>query len=92
MALGGVLVGATLSGFLLSTTITTSGGIWDAARQMLSGGDYDPVDPQVADSAATAHLLGDPLKESSGPAVHALIKLMSLTALVLVPVFVSLHG
>lgn len=92
MALGGVLVGATLSGFLLSTTITTSGGIWNAVRQMLSGGDSDSPDAQVTDSAATAHLLGSPLKESSGPSVHALIKLMSMTALVLTPVFASLHG
>lgn len=107
MALGGVLVGAALSGFLLSTTMVTAGGIWDAARQVLrqscaagtetwqladpgeSAGEV--ITPDVLDRATVAHLLGDPLKESSGPAINSLIKLMSITALVLAPVFASLH-
>ncbi len=92
MALGGVLVGATLSGFLLSSFMTTAGGAWGAARQIVYSEDEPTPDTQTADAVTVAHLFGDPLKESSGPAIHTLIKLMSMTALVLAPVFVSLHG
>ena len=92
MALGGVLVGATLSGFLLSSSMTTAGGVWGAARQIVYSEDEPTPDTQTADAVTVAHLFGDPLKESSGPAIHTLIKLMSMTALVLAPVFVSLHG
>jgi len=72
--------------------MTTAGGVWGAARQIVYSEDEPTPDTQTADAVTVAHLFGDPLKESSGPAIHTLIKLMSMTALVLAPVFVSLHG
>lgn len=92
MALGGVLVGATLSGFLLGTTLIASGGAWSGLRYYFHETGAAERSPAVREAVDTGHLLGDPLREAAGPAINTLIKLMSLMALVLAPVFAILHG
>ncbi len=99
MALGGVVVGATICGFLLATTLITAGGVWSGLRYYMhevqsvrEGPSPTEAAEKLMDEVAdTCHLFGDPLRESAGPAINTLIKLMCLMALVLAPVFAVLH-
>ena len=95
VALGGMLVGATVSGVLLALMMSNSGGAWDNAKKLFEQGKFkDSATGEVLGKGSEAHkaavvgdTVGDPFKDTSGPSLNILIKLMSVISLVLAPLF-----
>lgn len=90
-ALGGLLGGATLSGVLLALFMANAGGAWDNAKKYIEGGALGGKGGDPHKAAVVGDTVGDPFKDTSGPAMNILIKLMSVVALVLAPWFARLH-
>ncbi len=84
-ALGGLLAGAILTGFLLSLMMANSGGAWDNAKKYIEEGNLGGKGSETHASAVVGDTVGDPFKDTSGPSLNILIKLMTITALVFVP-------
>ena len=91
-ALGGLLVGATLSGVLLALFMANSGGAWDNAKKLVEKGSYGGRGSDSHKAAVVGDTVGDPFKDTAGPSMNILIKLMSIVSLVLAPWFVKLHA
>lgn len=85
-ALGGLLVGSLVSGFLLAITMANAGGAWDNAKKYVEMGHYGGKGSDSHKAAVVGDTVGDPFKDTSGPSINILIKLMSMIALVFVPV------
>lgn len=83
-ALGGFLVGATVVGVLLALLMSNSGGVWDNAKKYIEAGNLGGKGSQTHKSAVVGDTVGDPFKDTSGPALNILIKLMSVVSLLLV--------
>ena len=84
LALGGVLVGATLVGVLLALMMANSGGAWDNAKKYIEAGHLGGKGSEAHKAAVIGDMVGDPFKDTSGPALNILIKLMSVVSLLLV--------
>ncbi len=91
-ALGGVLAGATLSGVLLALFMANAGGAWDNAKKYIEGGAHGGKGSAAHKAAVVGDTVGDPFKDTAGPSMNILIKLMSVVALVLAPWFARIHG
>ena len=91
-ALGGLLVGVTVSGVLLALFQSNAGGAWDNAKKYIEGGSHGGKGSEAHKAAVTGDTVGDPFKDTSGPSLNILITLISVVALVIAPVLVSLHG
>jgi K(+)-stimulated pyrophosphate-energized sodium pump len=89
-ALGGLLAGATLSGVLLALFMANAGGAWDNAKKYIEGGAHGGKGSDAHKAAVVGDTVGDPFKDTSGPAMNILIKLMSVVSLVLAPWFAAL--
>ncbi len=89
LALGGLLVGSLVSGVLLALTMANSGGAWDNAKKYIELGNYGGKGSDAHKAAVVGDTVGDPFKDTSGPALNILIKLMSMIALVFVPVILA---
>ncbi|MDO5844934.1 MAG: sodium-translocating pyrophosphatase, partial [Methanocorpusculum sp.] len=85
-ALGGLLVGSLASGFLLAITMANAGGAWDNAKKFIEIGNYGGKGSDAHKAAVVGDTVGDPFKDTSGPSINILIKLMSMISLVFVPV------
>ena len=83
-ALGGMLVGATVVGVLLALMMTNSGGTWDNAKKFIEAGNLGGKGSEAHKAAVIGDTVGDPFKDTSGPALNILIKLMSVVSLLLV--------
>jgi K(+)-stimulated pyrophosphate-energized sodium pump len=90
LALGGLLVGSLVSGFLLAITMANAGGAWDNAKKYVELGNYGGKGSEAHKAAVVGDTVGDPFKDTSGPSINILIKLMSMIALVFVPVILML--
>jgi len=86
-ALGGMLIGAVLVGVLLAIMMANSGGAWDNAKKYIEMGNYGGKGTKVHEAAVIGDTVGDPLKDTAGPSMNILIKVMSIVALVFVPLF-----
>jgi len=84
-ALGGFLAGATAAGFLMAVLQSNAGGAWDNAKKYIEKGHYGGKGSKAHTAAVVGDTLGDPFKDTSGPSLNILIKLMSIVALVFVP-------
>jgi K(+)-stimulated pyrophosphate-energized sodium pump len=82
-ALGGLLVGATTVGVLLALMMANSGGSWDNAKKYIEAGNMGGKGSDTHKSAVIGDTVGDPFKDTSGPALNILIKLMSVVSLIL---------
>ena len=86
-ALGGMLAGALLSGVLLAIMMSNSGGAWDNAKKYVEGGAYGGKGSETHKAAVVGDTVGDPFKDTSGPSLNILIKLMTIVAVVFAPLF-----
>ena len=89
-ALGGLLAGALVTGVLLAIFMSNSGGAWDNAKKYIEGGNYGGKGSEAHHAAVVGDTVGDPFKDTSGPSINILIKLMTVVSLVFAPLFLSL--
>ena len=88
-ALGGFLVGALVTGFLLAIFMANAGGAWDNAKKYVEAGNIGGKGSEAHHAAVVGDTVGDPLKDTAGPSMNILIKVMSVVSLIAVPAFVA---
>ncbi len=91
-ALGGFLAGATMSGVLLALMMFNGGGAWDNAKKHIEAGNFGGKGSDAHKAAVVGDTVGDPFKDTAGPSMNILIKLMSVVSLVTAPVIVRFHS
>jgi K(+)-stimulated pyrophosphate-energized sodium pump len=91
-ALGGMLAGAVSAGVLLAIMMANAGGAWDNAKKYIEGGAYGGKGSETHKAAVVGDTVGDPFKDTSGPSINILIKLMTIVAVVFAPLFLSIGG
>ena len=89
-ALGGLLAGALASGVLMAIMMSNAGGAWDNAKKYIESGVHGGKGSEAHKAAVVGDTVGDPFKDTSGPSINILIKLMTIVALVFAPIFMGL--
>ena len=91
-ALGGMLAGSLAAGVLLAIMMANAGGAWDNAKKYVEEGHYGGKGSETHKATVVGDTVGDPFKDTSGPSINILIKLMTIVAVVFAPLFLSIGG
>ncbi len=91
-ALGGLLAGSLVTGVMLAIFMSNSGGAWDNAKKYIEDGHHGGKGSEAHHAAVVGDTVGDPFKDTSGPSINILIKLMTVVALVFAPLFLKIGG
>ena len=91
-ALGGLLGGALVTGVMLAIFMSNSGGAWDNAKKYIEDGHHGGKGSEAHRAAVVGDTVGDPFKDTSGPSINILIKLMTIVSLVFAPLFLKIGG